>query len=522
MIARIARSRQAPRRGRPAALIGALCVCVLGAALVPGAAVGADSVYWSTPISSTILFANLDGSSSAPNEFVPKGATVANPEGLAIDPAAGRIYWANTGRSDISFANLDGSGWTELQTGMATVAAPAGIAIDPAVGTVYWANGAGPVSLAKVDGSGGMNLPTGSATLKEARGVAIDPAAGRIYWVSAGANTISVAGLDGKGGQDLPISGATVNFPVGIAVDHGAGRIYWANAGANTISSANLDGSAAKDLTISGATVANPEGLAIDPAAGRIYWANAASAGNISFANLDGSGGGVVAGTGGDHPKFPVLLRSPRPTEAPAIAGGSEIGSLLSCSNGAWAPDEVGSFLYQAPQGFAFQWSRNGRTIPGATRSSTKATAPGDYRCLVTARNFAGSRTQASAPHQVPPAFGKRTRVSLRLLGRVPARGPLAVQVINANAFRITGALSATRGRARFTAQKLRKRPSKRFSVGAHGKRTVKLRLPSSWLRLLARRHRLPLTLKANVADPLGAHRVLEQRIVAKLSRGGS
>lgn len=71
----------------------------------------------------------------------------------------------------------------------------------------------------------------------------------------------------------------------------GAGRVYWVNNTANKISYANLDGSGGGDLNTDGATVDTPLGLAIDTAAGRIYWSNV-GLGTISYANLDGSGGG--------------------------------------------------------------------------------------------------------------------------------------------------------------------------------------------------------------------------------------
>ena len=58
----------------------------------------------------------------------------------------------------------------------------------------------------------------------------------------------------------------------------------------NKISYANLDGSGGGDLATGKATVSEPWGLAIDAAAGRVYWAN--NDGNmISYANLDGTGG---------------------------------------------------------------------------------------------------------------------------------------------------------------------------------------------------------------------------------------
>jgi DNA-binding beta-propeller fold protein YncE len=72
-----------------------------------------------------------------------------------------------------------------------------------------------------------------------------------------------------------------------------ADRVYWGNG--TGISFANLDGSGGGDLDLTGATATQQAfGLAVDSAAGRIYWASAGDFGavRVSFANLNGSGGG--------------------------------------------------------------------------------------------------------------------------------------------------------------------------------------------------------------------------------------
>src|SRR3954454_4389787 len=133
--------------------------------------------------------------------------------------------------------------------------------------------------------------------------------ADRIYWGNGTTGTISYANLDGSGGGgelnlsgatpeparggELNLSGAPPTEPRGVVIDSAAGRIYWANQVNNTISYANLDGSGGGDqLNISGTTPSNRRGVAIAPAEGRIYWANDNN--TISYANLDGSGGGPI------------------------------------------------------------------------------------------------------------------------------------------------------------------------------------------------------------------------------------
>jgi DNA-binding beta-propeller fold protein YncE len=73
-------------------------------------------------------------------------------------------------------------------------------------------------------------------------------------------------------------------------LDTADGRIYWANQGGG-ISYANLEGSGGGDLNTTGASTSSPCGVAIY--AGKIYWANGnGSSPTIAYANLNGSGGG--------------------------------------------------------------------------------------------------------------------------------------------------------------------------------------------------------------------------------------
>ena len=85
----------------------------------------------------------------------------------------------------------------------------------------------------------------------------------------------------------------------------GVNRVYWGNGGNDTISYANLDGSGGGgELNISGATPSGPRGLVIDDTAMRIYWANQGND-TISYANLDGSGSGGELNISGTAPKKP-------------------------------------------------------------------------------------------------------------------------------------------------------------------------------------------------------------------------
>ncbi len=344
--------------------MGVLLVAVglLALASAP-AALGADRLYWGNGGNTTISYANLDGSGGG-HDLDLSGSDPNSPRGVAIDSAAGRIYWANQGNNTISYANLDGSGGGgQLNITGTLPNKPHGLAIDPAAGKIYFANDDGTISYANLDGSGGGQLDITGATPVSPYGAAIDTAAGKIYWANLDANTISYANLDGSGGGgELDISGSHPNEPHGLVLDTAAGKLYWANIG-NTISYANLDGSGGGgELNLAGATERGAVGLGIDPTTGRIYWGNLGGD-NLSYVNLDGSGGGGLFNTSPvtpSDPRFVALLRAPSATGAPQITGGSSPNAVLSCSQGEWAPDALGSFFYRAPQSFVYQWTRNG------------------------------------------------------------------------------------------------------------------------------------------------------------------
>jgi DNA-binding beta-propeller fold protein YncE len=88
-----------------------------------------------------------------------------------------------------------------------------------------------------------------------------------------------------------------------------ASRIYWGSCFNNTVSFANLNGTGGGDLTTTGVTPSCPQGVAMDLLTGKIYWADAGqgSGTTISFANLDDTGGGAnLDTTGATSPVGPV------------------------------------------------------------------------------------------------------------------------------------------------------------------------------------------------------------------------
>jgi hypothetical protein len=87
---------------------------------------------------------------------------------------------------------------------------------------------------------------------------------------------------------------------------------------------------------------------------------------------------------------------------------------------------------------------------------------------------------------------------------RVPLRGAVKVRVSNGNAFGVPGSLSAS------------KLGSRRFTVAAGGRTTVKLALSKPLRRRLARKHKLVVRLVATVVDPAGNRRTVRKRVTLR------
>jgi hypothetical protein len=395
--------RRMLERGTMLGWVFALLMCT--AAWLAPTAFASDSIYWTSYTNPGAVRLGDLGGAGARNLLTGESS----PEGVAIDPAAGKIYWADTTAGSIRVANLDGTGAHDLYTGESE---PSGVAIDPAAGLIYWADavsGSGTIRVGNLDGSGARTL---FARESYPVGVAIDPAAGKIYWGSYDTFKIRAGNLDGTGAHDL-FTGE--NYPTGLAIDPAAGKLYWTNEFAGNIRVGNLDGTGATSLYTGETTVG---GLAIDPTSGKIYWGGWGSAGTIRVGSLNGSAPAQSLYTGENDPWFVALLRAPLGTGGPQVSGGGGVGQTLSCSGGSWAADLVSGFLFRAPQSVAYQWTVGGAPIAGATTSTLFVSSPGSYECELIASNAAGSTTQTSAPATIsaaklpPPVLGRKVNAT--------------------------------------------------------------------------------------------------------------
>lgn len=463
--------QSSPARTARSIAAGTLAIAVLGLGLTSTAS-ARRLIFWSNSVADKISYAPvIEGGQGADLPIDP--IYVDDPHGTAIDSAAGKVYWLNQGNGgSIGYANLNGNGAGLLNTAGASFAKPSGLAIDPGAGRIYWGNaeGGGSIGYADLNGGGGLLKPLGATT--EPNAVAVDPANGRIYWSNFATDKISYAALNGSEAHDIDTSGAAINGPEGLAIDTSAGRIYWANREGNSIGFAGINGGAGGTANLN-QFVAKPIGLATDGSA--VYWASGGfdqvEAGNFAACcavplNTAGATQSGVA--------FPVILESPTDNAEIEVQGEHEPGSTLTCSAGNWRGDQIGSFLYRAPQSITFQWLRNKAPIAGATAQTFIADKVGAYTCQVTATNFAGVNAELS-----PREFKVKATLSFKKVTYNRKKGTATLRVAVTGSGRLdlfgAGVANAQRKHVQGTA-KITARTSgrARIKLGNTGRARVK------------------------------------------------
>ncbi|XP_045762403.1 prolow-density lipoprotein receptor-related protein 1-like [Maniola jurtina] len=155
------------------------------------------------------------------------GATLQNPDGLAVDWVAGNVYWCDKGTDTVEVARLDGRHRRVLlRRGLSE---PRALALLPAAGLLFWSDwGARPhIGRAGMDGAGARAIIT--AGLGWPNALTLSLASRELYFADAREDYIAVAALDGSDVRVLlsrdrmPWLRLHHVFALGVW----AGRVYW-------------------------------------------------------------------------------------------------------------------------------------------------------------------------------------------------------------------------------------------------------------------------------------------------------
>lgn len=411
------------RRGRIATVSASIALALVVLFALTARAQAAETIYWNNYSADpdTVAFADITGIGGGLLNL--GSASLEGPEGMAYDTVTNRLFvGSDVGpNGEILAIDVGGSGATAFTAPGAVIDNPEGITLDPATRTIYWINttGDGSIGWANLDGSGGGLLNTTGAIVDNPyRGIAIDPVSNRLYWSNSGPEpeVISFANANNTGGGGtLNLTGAPAPEEItGLVTDPAGGRLYWLDNTGEHIGYASLAGGNGGEVSHTGAAFDDPYGLSFDPSFGRFYLGNYGTgderANAIGVVNLSGGGGAITpASAPVDGLQDPLILKSPTGTGAPVVTRAAKNRAALTCPTGSWGADYPGSFVYQAPRTYAYQWLRNGAPIAGAIGPSFTAKSAGAYTCTVTATNQAGSAAQTSAPVNVKASKLKLT-----------------------------------------------------------------------------------------------------------------
>jgi DNA-binding beta-propeller fold protein YncE len=470
-------------------VLGSAALVVLLAALLGLAAraQAAETLYWDNygagANPDNVASANIDGTGGGLLNLGTQGLEA--PEGMAYDTVTNRLFVANEEGAigQILAINVDGSGAAPFTAPGAPIAEPEGVTVDPTTRTIYWANNKKSeesIAWAKLDGSAGGVLNTAGTTLEgPCCRLAIDPVGGRVYFPNS--SGISYLNVNNTGGGNLNLIGSTVEpGGEGVVVDPVAGRLYFLG-GNGKIGFANLNGTGGGDVPTGSGVFNSPWGLALDPSIGRLYWGNEGNGkvgeNAFGFVGIDGAGGaGISIATAPvANPQDPLIIKSPAAAGAPTLARNAKVRSQLTCSPGTWGADFAGSFVYRAPRTFAYQWTLNGAAVAGATANTLTATKAGQYSCVVTAANQAGTASQASAAAKIAASKIKLT-VKKKVKARPGGVATFKVKAVNQGDLKSKNAKVCVKVQKK--AKKVLKAPKcKALKLNGRGKRTANLKI---------------------------------------------
>ncbi|CAH0717533.1 unnamed protein product, partial [Brenthis ino] len=168
------------------------------------------------------------------------GATLQNPDGLAVDWVGGNVYWCDKGTDTLEVARLDGRHRRVLLR--AALSEPRALALLPRAGLLYWSDwGTAPhIGRAGMDGAAPRVLLAHGLGWPNA--LTLSPASNELFFADAREDYIAVADLDGQHVRILfsrdRMPWLRLHHVFALAV--WAGRVYWTDWETRAVESCRL------------------------------------------------------------------------------------------------------------------------------------------------------------------------------------------------------------------------------------------------------------------------------------------
>jgi len=235
-----------------------------------------------------------------------------NPDGVAVDVAAGHIYWTNMGVPHLNDGSIERA---DLDGGNRRTIVPEGVTFTPKQlhlekdeGKLYWGDREGMrVMRANLDGSQVETLVETGRGDRDRRdqtkwcvGIAIDPKFQKVYWTqkgpdNAGLGRIFCANIDIPAGEspskrsDIEVLFDHLPEPIDLELDLTNRVLYWTDRGdpprGNTVSRAPIDRKAEPEILIT--HLMEGIGIDLDVLGNRMFVTD--FGGSVYSAELDGN-----------------------------------------------------------------------------------------------------------------------------------------------------------------------------------------------------------------------------------------
>jgi len=235
-----------------------------------------------------------------------------NPDGVAVDVAAGHIYWTNMGVPHLNDGSIERA---DLDGGNRRTIVPEGVTFTPKQlhlekdeGKLYWGDREGMrVMRANLDGSQVETLVETGRGDRDRRdqtkwcvGIAIDPKFQKVYWTqkgpdNAGLGRIFRANIDIPAGEspakrsDIEVLFDHLPEPIDLELDLTNRVLYWTDRGdpprGNTVSRAPIDRKAEPEILIT--HLMEGIGIDLDVLGNRMFVTD--FGGSVYSAELDGN-----------------------------------------------------------------------------------------------------------------------------------------------------------------------------------------------------------------------------------------